>query len=464
MAILKAAATANDTLDSLSDTLIDGLFLTTPPAGDYLLWTTIQVLVPGTSSSGETTFFNVYVGGVLIPHTERRYGQDASITDAAFTYVIGAIVSPNGSQDVEIRHRTSLAANPLVAQNRELTLFPSLNAAPIEVTATGDATTSSPSFAALLTATTPANGTYLCTFGTSGQGPTNNEAEYRVVVGGVVIAHSLRTQGPVNSSAADDDECQGNLAVVVTPDGTEDVVIEWRRSGAPGTRTVHERTLTLTPTESVDVKEASSVADDSDSTTSDVLIDGMTITDPGQEQYLVMFTGSDFYGTVGTPDAQTNYSIREGGVKVPDSDRRADHEESLDDVNMSVQAGGMVIITSGTSDLEMFWQNTSTTTRTIHERTFVAIRLRPFLRPQHMVRQAFGTPRARPGPYVFREAPVPPTPPPVTMPGFMVVMGVEKFPRSRQQGWVTQVPRAGIFSLTPSPGVSTGFVGQKFLN
>lgn len=464
MAILKAAATANDTLDSLSDTVIDGLILPTPSPGDYLLWTTIQVLTPGTSTSATFLFFNVYVGGVLVPHTERRFEQDGSLTDAAFTYVIGAIVSPNGSQDVEIRHRVSATDTPLVAQNRELTLFPSLNAAPIEVTATGDATTSSSMFAALLTATTPANGTYLCTFGTSGQGPSSNEAEYRVVVGGVVVAHSLRTQGPSNASVADRDECQGGLAVVVTPDGTEDVVIEWRRSSAPGTRTVHERTLTLTPTEPVDVKEASSVADDSDSTTSDVLIDGMTITDPGQEEYLVLFTGSDFYGTIGTGNAQTNYSIREGGVKVPDSDRRADHEESVDDVNMSVQAGGKVTIPNMTSDLEMFWQNTTTVTRTIHERTFVAIRLRPFLRPSHFVRQAFGTPRAHPAPYTFRAAPVPPTPPPVTLSGFMVVMGVEKFPRSRQQGWTTHAPRnGGLFSLTPSPGVSTGFLGVKFL-
>lgn len=463
MAILKAAATANDTLDSLSDTVIDGLILTTPPAGDYLLWTTIQVLTPGTTTSATFLFFNVYVGGVLIPHTERRYEQDASVDDAAFTYVIGATVSPNGSQDVEIRHRVSATDTPLVAQNRELNLFPSLDAATIEASATGDATTSSSMFAALLTIVTPPNGTYVCTFGTSGQGPNSNEAEYRVVVGGVVVGHSLRAQGPSNSSAADRDECQGSLAVVVTPDGTEDVVIEWRRSSAPGTRTIHERTLTLTPTEPADVKEASSVAADSDSTTSDVLIDGMTITDPGQEQYLVMFTAYDFYGTVGTPDAQTNYSIREGGVKVPDSDRRADHEESLDDVNMSVQAGARVSVTTMTSDLEMFWQNTSTTTRTIFERSFVAIRLRPFLRPQHFVRQAFGTPRAHPGAYQFRAAPVGPTPPPVTLPGFLVVQGIERFPRSRAAAYIAHAPRTGVFSVTPLPGVATGFVGTKFL-
>ena len=364
---------------------------------------------------------------------------------------------------MEIRHRTDTGATPLVAQNRELTLFPSLNAAPIEVSATGDATIASPTFATLMTATTPAAGTYLCTFGTSGQGPPANEVEFQVLVGGVLVAHSLRAT-ETESSAGDRDECLGTLGVVVTPNGAEDVVVEWRRSSGAGTRTIHERTLTLTPTESVDVKEASSVADDSDSTTGDVLIDGMTITDPGQDEYLVLFTSYDFYATIGTDDAQTNYSIREGGVKVPDSDRRQDHEESLDSINMNVQAGARVSVTGATSDLEMFWQNSTTVTRTIHQRTFVAIRLRPFQRPDNLVRQAFGTPRAHPGAYQFLAAPVPPTPPPITMPGFMVVTGVEKFPRTRERAWVTQGPPGGVFSVTPLPGVSTGFVGRKFLN
>ena len=461
MSILKAAATGNFTLDATSDTLVSGLNLVTPAAGDYLLWTTVQILAPDPSTSGEVLTFSVYVGGSLVTHTERSYEQDGSVNDAAFTYAIGAIVSPNGAQDVEVRYRTDSGSTPMIAQNRELTLLPALSGAPIEVTAIGDATIASPIFATLMTATTPAAGTYLCTFGTSGQGPDGNEVEFQVLVGGVLVAHSLRLTES-ESSAEDRDECLGTLAVVVTPNGAEDVVIEWRRTG-PGTRTIHARTMTLTPTDAIDVKEASSVADDSDSTTSDVLIDGMTITDPGQDEYLVIFTASDFYGLIGTDDAQTNYSIREAGTKVPDSDRRQDHEESLDSVNMSVQAGARVPVTTGTSDLEMFWQNTTTTTRTIRARTFVAIRLRTFLRPQHLVRQAFGTPQAHPGAYQFLAAPVPPTPPPVTMPGFMTVMGIERFPRTRERAWSARVPGTGVFSLTPLPGVATGFVGTKFL-
>ena len=463
MAILKAAATANFVLDNTVDTLITGLSLTTPPAGDYLLWCTIQFAAPGTSTSGETLRFNVYVGGVLVPHTERSYEQDASLTDAAITYAIGAIVSPNGAQDVEIRHRASSILTARAAQNRELTLLPAL-VAPIEVSATGDAATTSTSFAALMTATTPRAGTYVCTFGTSGKGPSTNEVEFRVTVGGVEVAHSIRaTESEV--SVADRDECLGTLAVVVTPDGTEDVVIEWRLTAAVGTRSIHQRTMTLTPTDPIDVNEASSVADDSESSTAPVLIDGMTITDPGAADYLVLFTSYDFYGVIGTDDAQTGYTMRENGVQVPDSVRRHDHEESIDSVNMNVQAGGRVTATSG-NDIEMFWQNATTTTRTIHQRTLVAIRERPpFLRPQYLVRQAFGAPRAQPGPYLFRATPVGPAPPPpVTMPGFMVVMGVERFPRTREQGWTAQAPRGGVFSVTPLPGVSTGFVGTKFLN
>ena len=402
------------------------------------------------------------MGGVAVPHTERAYEQDGSLTDVAITYAIGAIVSPNGSQDVEIRHRVSGTSTPLTAQNREVTLFPSLNGATLEASATGDATTSSPSFAALLTIVTPAAGTYLCTFGTSGQGGAGNEGEYRVVVGGVVVPHSLRANA-TESSSADRDEMNGTLAVVVTPNGAEDVVLEWRRSSAPGARTAHQRTLTLTPTDAADVNEASSVATDTDSTTSDVLIDGMTITDPGQDQYLAIFTSYDFFGVIGTGDALTVYRIREGGVTVPDSDRENAHEESIDSTNMNVQAGARVAVPNATSDLEMFWQGSSTDTRSIFQRTFIAIRLRPFLRPQHLVRKAFGTPRSRSGPLVVKLAPMPPTPEPATLPGFMVVTGINRFPRQRQQGWSQRIPNAGIFIITPLPGVSTGFVGEKFL-
>ena len=91
MAILKAAAEANFLLDNMVDTLITGLtFGESPPAGDYLLWATIQMRAPGTTTDDEFIRFNVFVGGVLVPHTERSYEQDASITDAAWTYVIEA--------------------------------------------------------------------------------------------------------------------------------------------------------------------------------------------------------------------------------------------------------------------------------------------------------------------------------------------------------------------------------------
>ena len=169
---------------------------------------------------------------------------------------------------------------------------------------------------------------------------------------------------------------------------------------------------------------------------------------------------------IGTGDAETFYTIHENGAIVVGTGRFHDHEGSLDSVNMNVQAGGRVTVTSATSDLEMFWENPGgTATRTIHHRTMVAIREARPLHPRQLVRQAFGTPRARPGAYAFLAAPVlpPAVGPPVTHTGFMVVMGVERFPRTRQQGWSAHAPGAGMFSLTPLPGVATGFVGTRFL-
>jgi hypothetical protein len=45
----------------------------------------------------------------------------------------------------------------------------------------------------------------------------------------------------------------------------------------------------------------------------------------------------------------------------------------------------------------------------------------------------------------------------------MVVMGIERFPRSRASAYTARAPGNGVFSLTPLPGVATGFVGTKFL-
>ncbi len=372
MAILRAAATANDTLDDTSDTLVVGLTLT-PAADDYLLHATVEALTSSSAGSETTTFF-VFVGGTRLDHTQRQIEEESSIDNDNTVVTLNAKVSPNGSQAVEIRARTSGTASPLVAQRREMTLFPIPTGTDYEETATADDTKSGSTWITLGNMTrTPVSGDYLLVFSTTLSGPENqpNGANLRVSVGGSPLAHTVRAIG-VNSSATNMDTPIA-LACEVNPNGSQVVEIEWMNAGT-GTVTAHQRTMNLIPTASADIFEAQGTADDSDSTTTDKQIDDMLITDPGADDYLVIFTAYDFYGVIGNNVAETVYSIRAGGTKVTDSDRMNEHEGSLDSCDLPVAAGGRVTVAGATDDLQMFWQNGTTDTRTIMERTMVAIR------------------------------------------------------------------------------------------
>lgn len=369
MAILRAAATADFTLDATgTPVLIDGLTLT-PANGDYFLYATVEFETQLTAPA-EDDQFSVFVGGVEIDHTIRRYDGDTSIDDTSIVMMLSCKVSPNGSQAVEIRQVRTDAADPLIAKNRELTLFPTT--VDIEVSATGVAMISTAVWADLLTATTPAAGTYMVCFSSSYEAPATNQLGLRIEVGGVVKAASLRQQEQEDSS--DNDHVPVHTLGVVTVDGTEDVVVQWNRTSGSGSSNINDRTMNLIPSAVGDVKEAASVVDDVDSTTTRKLLEDMTIVDPGVDDYLVLFSCHDFYGTIANQRAETEYSIFLGGTEVTDSRRQNEHEGGLDSVNMCACCGGRVTVVGATDDLELFWFNDTTDTRTCHERTVIALR------------------------------------------------------------------------------------------
>ena len=223
-----------------------------------------------------------------------------------------------------------------------------------------------------MTMTTPASGDYLLTFSTSGEGPSAAQLAFRATVGGSVIAHSVRQEEQESSSA--NDHIPLGLAVSISPNGSQDVVIQWSRISGTGTIIVSERTMNLIPTAAADIFQATGTADDADSTTTDKQVDDMLITDPGAADYLAIYTSSDFYGAVTSGEGATTYSIQEGGARVTDSERINEHEESLDSVNMQCFAGGRITVAVGTDDVQMFWQGVSTTPRTARERTLVLLR------------------------------------------------------------------------------------------
>lgn len=368
MAIERAAATADDTLNQTSDTLVDGLTLT-PASGDYLLYSLVAFQTPSSASNSRIHNFTVYVGGTLVDHSERQFDQDSSVTHAYRGVMLSCKVSPNGSQAVEIRCRANSTSNGLVAKKRELNLFP-INGTDVEVSATTDATLATATWTDLLTMTTPASGDYLLTFSTTAEGPSGAELAFRVTVGGTAVDYSVRQEEQESSGSVD--HFSIGTAVHVTPNGSQDVVIQWRRQQGSGTIRVSERTMNLIPTAAGDIFQATGTADDADSTTTDKQLDDMLIADPGADDYLVIYTGSEFVGSAS--DDEITYSIEEGGAKVPDSERTWEHEGSIDNVNLFSACGGRVTVAGGTDDIQIFWQSSRTQTRTARERTLIALR------------------------------------------------------------------------------------------
>ncbi len=372
MAILRAAATASFTLDALTPTLIDGLTLT-PAADDYQLLATIEV-DSFTTGGGDLQEFSVFVGGVLVNSSIRQIQEEASLNIGIMTIALNAKVSPNGSQAVEIRFETVLASDASTAELRELTLFPMPAAGTnSEDTDGADDTLATATFTTLANMTrTPPADDYLLIFTTDAEGPADVNLAFRVSVGGTELQHTHRQFA--NENSLPDTTRPLMIACLVSPNGSEVVEIEWSRVDGAGTITCHARTMSLVPVDLDDIVQATGTADDARTASGEILIDDMTITDPGADDWLVVFSAYDLGGTVGTNPITV--MIHEGGAKVTDSDRRNDHDDSEDDTHLPMLAGGRVTIAGATDDLEMFWTLLpgGGPTFTIKERTLVAIR------------------------------------------------------------------------------------------
>jgi len=372
VAIEKAAATANYTLDTTSPTLITGLTLS-PAAGNYFLYCTVVQDTPGTAGSNQGNRYQVYVGGSLIAHSERLHDEDTSVDDDTTTYVISCMVSPTAGQAVEIRYDANSSSTPQIAMNREMNLFP-IASGEVEVTATGTSTTSSGTFADLLTAITPAAGTYMVVFSSSFEASAAVEIGLRIAIEGVVVAGTKRLEEQESSSSSD--FVSVHVAGVVTVDGTEDVDLQWN-SEQGGTVTIQDRTLVLIPTAIGDVFSATGTADDSDSTATNKQLDDMLIENPGDADYLCIFTNSDWYGSIANNTAETVYSIRINAgswLEVSDSPRMNEHEGSLDSVNMMAACGGRITVVGASDDIAIWWQNDTTDARISRDRTMILLR------------------------------------------------------------------------------------------
>lgn len=372
--IERAASTANFTLNNTGTAaLITGLTLT-PASGDYFLYATIEFTTSLATPSATDTF-SVWVNNVEIAHSRRVYFGNTSIDDANITYVLSCKVSPAGSQAVEIRHTRSTASEPNIASNREMTLFP-IPAAGTDYedsSTTNDTTTSATMSTIVGMARTPVSGTYLVAFSSSTTGGTaSTVGGFRVSIDGTPLAHTLREI--FWESSGSDQELSVGIFAEVTVNGSQEVQIEFNRASGTGTITCHDRTMNLIPMATGDIFEATGTVNDTDSTTTDKLLDDMTITDPGADDYLCMFSMSVQWGTIAADEGKVTLSVHEGGAVVTDTDRRNEVENSLDNAYWVAYTGGRVTVGGATDDLEIFWQGSSTVLRTGRERTFVAIR------------------------------------------------------------------------------------------
>lgn len=374
MTILRAAATANFTLNNTGTaTLITGLTLT-PASGDYFLHATIEFLTTAAAPSASDTF-SVWVNNAEIAHSRRVYFGNTSIDNASITYVLSCKVSPAGSQDVEIRHTRSTASEPCIASKRELTLFPiPVAGTDYEDSSTTNDTTTSATFSTIVgMARTPVSGTYLVAFSSSATGAIGSTVGgFRISIDGTIVAHTLREIFWESSGA--DQELSVGIFAEITVNGSQEIQVEFARQSGSGTITVGDRTMNLIPMATADIFEASGTADDTDSTTTDKLLDDMTITDPGAADYLTMWSMSVAWGTLAADQGRVTMSVHEGGVVVTDTDRDNEVEDSLDTAYWVAYTGGRVTVGGPTDDLEIFWQGASTVLRTGRERTFVAIR------------------------------------------------------------------------------------------
>jgi len=375
MTISVVNASADQTLDQTTNTLVNSMTIT-PGAGDYLAVFTGYFENGATAKTYE---FSVFVGGSIVQHTERRIDIEGSIAAASvFTVVtVAAQVTPTAGQAVEVRYRRTTGTTASTMKRRTLTLFPKASADFQQDNSTADQTISSGTYTLLTGADlTPGAGTYLLLFSASATnsstGATTNNIYYSVFVNGVQVAHTERILNAEASISANLGAMTGLIACKVTPTAGQVVDVRAKRDGTTNW-VVHERTLTLMKVADADIKEATQTADEADTGTTDELLVGMTITDPGVADWLAIFSTSQGYGTISVNQSAT-FSLYNAGVADLNTLRVQSQESSIDNGNYYGFTHGKLTVAGGTDDVTLRWKGSSATSRTAHERTLVMVK------------------------------------------------------------------------------------------
>ena len=114
-----------------------------------------------------------------------------------------------------------------------------------QISASDTSTTSSGSFVVINSMTiTPAAGTWMVMFSTSGSGNQQNaNMDIAIYKNGTIVADTLRKQGYFSSQANADTKRNIYTQSIVTTNGSEAIDVRYKVSA--GTFTIHERNLIL---------------------------------------------------------------------------------------------------------------------------------------------------------------------------------------------------------------------------
>jgi len=372
VAILKKELNGDVTLDQTSDTVWGATTEETsisPAAGDYLCIFSAWV-VYNTSPADEVLITSIYVNGSQVANSERQLEQEDSEQNGDGLIFLSAKITVAASEKVDIRYRQS-AAKAMTGKRRSLILFPWTSGSD-EVKNSDEIEAPTSGYADMTDMTlTPGAGDYLAVFSTHVNLIASNGVNIQFVEAGTALAHTERL---VEAESSESPGVQRIMAVAahITLADSEVIKVRWQRNGGVASNKITDKALTIVKVASGDIKEASQTTDDtSTNNTDDVLITDMTLTTPGDNDWLALFGSSLFWGVLG-PHARTKFFFYANGSKDSESERGVRRDNSIDSIDRMKCIAG--VVSPSTGDIQARWRAEDTDTRTLRQRTLVAIR------------------------------------------------------------------------------------------
>jgi hypothetical protein len=292
------------------------------------------------SSTGTEGFMYLITTDSDVPATDATSYMDASIdsdTEDSSKITISGPTAPNLTQS-HYRWR-----NDNGIENG--------GSGTLTVTATATDTTTNTNYELLDSMTlTPGAGDYVASFTASFEGTSSSKNFVQFFVNGVAVDHTEREQYQ-ESSIAETGNAATIFAFLENVGDSQDVEVRWKTTSSD-TATCYQRTLTLQSVTDTDISQATATVTDTTSSSTDTLMDSMTVTPGTAGNYLVYFSTS-MYGVTNT---RPTCSVYVGGTKVDHSERENYQEGSLGDVDFIM---GLVVgvAVGATDDVEIKWRS-----------------------------------------------------------------------------------------------------------